>query len=188
MKKNLLILFLLGLLTACQPTQAVPAAPSTTSGSIEQNPAPIHTPEASTPLDTLGYKLLVGDVVNEFNPIYFNDEIVYLADQSFDILYMISSEMLFELLPPHDELHTMKEIKDLNEIHEELYPGALMGEFVDRNELNRVGCYVPLGITTGDEVLCGFSIVFKNSEVSVLVLGTTLREGVNTPVQEGSGE
>jgi len=96
--------------------------------------------------------------------------------------------MLFEVLPPHDELHTMKEIKDLNDIREELYPGALMGEFVDRNELNRVGCNVPLGITTGDEVLCGFSIVFKNSEVSVLVLGTTLREGVNTPVQESSEE
>jgi len=132
-------------------------------------------------LDTLGYKLLVGDAVNEFTPISLNDEIVYLADQSFDILFMISSEMIFELLPPHDELHTLKEVINLDEIREELYPQALMGEFVDRNEVNRAGCIVPLGITTGDEVLCGFSIVFKNSEVSMVVLGTTLREGVNTP-------
>ena len=132
--------------------------------------------------------MLVGDAVNKFTPISFNDEIVYLADQSFDILYMIRSEILFELLPPHNELHTLKEIKDLNEIREELYPQTLMGEFIDRNELNRVGCKVPLGITTGNEVLCGFRIVFKNSEVSVLVLGTTLREGVNTPVEESSGE
>ena len=188
MKKYLPIIILLCALTACQPVQAVPTAPSIKSESIEQKPASIHTPEASTPLDTLGYKLLVGDAVNEFKPISFNDEIVYLADQSFDILYMISSEMLFELLPPHDELHTLKEIINLNEIREKLYPQALLGEFVDRKELNRVGCNVPLGITTGDEVLCGFSIVFKNSEVSVLVLGTTLREGVNTPVEESSRE
>lgn len=62
-----------------------------------------------------------------------------------------------------------------------------MGKFVDSNELNRAGCVVPLGITTGDEVLCGFNVVFKNSEVSIVVLGTTLREGVNTPAEESNG-
>jgi len=139
MKKYLPIFLLLCALTACQSVQAVPVAPSITSESIEHKPASILTPEAITPLDLLGYKLLVGGAVNHLRPITVNDEIVYLSDQSFDILFMISSEKIIELLPPHDELHTLKEIKDLNEIREEMYPVALMGEFIDRNGLNKPG-------------------------------------------------
>lgn len=150
-------------------------------------PTSSHTPEPTRALDLSGYKVLVGDCVNSLRPVAVNDEIIYLADQSFDMLFMISSEMIFELIPPFDELYILKEIKDLNTIRKTLYPQALMGEFVDRNEVNRAGCIVPLGITTGDEVLCGFNIIFKNSEVSVIVLGTTLREGVNTPVEESDG-
>jgi len=183
MKKLLLLLLVLYTQTACQPAQAVLSTPTSTSIPAPQSETLIDTimPKPTRTLDMSGYKLLVGDIVNHLRPVAVNDGIIYLADQSFDMLFMISSEMLIELIPPYDELYTLRENKDLIEIRDELYPQALMGEFVDREEINRAGCIVPLGITTGDEVLCGFSIVLKNSEVSVVILGTTLREGVNTP-------
>ncbi len=196
MKKLLLLLLLLTTLTACQPAQAVLTTPSITTQPVGQKPTypstaspipPADTSEPANTLDISGYKVLAGDGVTGLRPVAVNDEIIYLADQSFDILFMISSEMIFELIPPFNELYILKEIKNLNTIRKALYPQALMGEFVDRNEVNRAGCNVPLGITTGDEVLCGFNIIFKNSEVSVIVLGTTLRDGVNTPVEESDG-
>ena len=196
LKKLLLLLLFLTTLTACQPAQAVLSTPPITTQPVGQKPTypstaspipPADTSEPANTLDISGYKVLIGDDVTGLRPVAVNGKIIYLADQSFDILFMISSEMIFELIPPFDELYILKEIKDLNTIRKALYPQALMGEFVDRNEVNRAGCIVPLGTTTGDEVLCGFNIIVKNSEVSVIVLGTTLREGVNTPVEESDG-
>lgn len=119
MKKLLLLLLVLCTLTACQPAQAVLSTPTSTSSpatpsetptdTLTPNPTPTHSPEPITSLDMSGYKLLAGDGFNDLRPVAVNGEIVYLADHSFDILFMISSEMIIELLPQHAELHTLIE-------------------------------------------------------------------------------
>ena len=211
MNKLLSILLMLFALSACQPMRKVLPTPPFTSEPIEQEttftstpssipaieipthtPSPgltsNHTPEPTKTLDMLGYQVKVGDVISGIRPVSVNDEVVYLSDNSFDILFMMSNKMLFELITPLNEQYSLEDVEDLVGITKELYPEALTGQLVDKEEANQASCVIPDSITTGDEILCGFSFDFYNSEVSILILGTTLRKGVNSPIGRRTGE
>ncbi len=189
-EKKLIALFIMLFISSCQHAEEIMPTATQTSVYIKletiPNPTSTLTPKPIASIEELDYKLKVGDIVCDLVQAEESYPEVYVADCPELIYFQINNEVSIELVTKDDGLYNLDELSGLETIAQELFPGYLTGNYVDKEQDNLVGCYIPYKETAGNKIVCGFYFEYAGADISVLVEGTTMRIVLKSTIIEKS--